>query len=170
MMARYDAKMERYPSMNFGSVAPVRGPAFGRGYGRADQGYGGFDPGYGGFNRGYDAMLQGGGYGVQYGHGDGQEQSRAGIYGPERYGLGPYHQRLRTRRRPDAELQEEVREALFYDSWVDAEAVQVAVEDGIVTLQGELPDYDEIRYATDDVWDVDGVLGVRSELRVRQEQ
>lgn len=92
----------------------------------------------------------------------------SGIYGPGRYGLGPYHQRLRTRRRPDDELREEVQEALFYDSWVDADAIEVSVRDGVVTLTGELPDYGEVRYATDDAWDVEGVLGVRSELRVRE--
>jgi hypothetical protein len=88
-------------------------------------------------------------------------------YGPERYGLGPYHERLRRRRRDDTELQDEVREALFYDTWVDAEAIEVSVEEGVVTLSGELPSYEEIRYATDDAWDVDGVVGVRSELRLR---
>jgi hypothetical protein len=89
------------------------------------------------------------------------------VYGPARYGLGPYHQRLHTRRRPDAELKEEVQEALFYDTWVDAEAITVEVSDGIVTLTGELPDYEEVRYATDDAWDVDGVRGVRTQLTVR---
>lgn len=89
------------------------------------------------------------------------------IYGPARYGLGPYHERLRSRRRPDDELKAEVEEALFYDTWVDAEAITVEVRDGVVTLRGELPDYDEIRYATDDAWDVDGVHGVRSELTLR---
>ena len=89
------------------------------------------------------------------------------IYGPARYGLGPYHQRLRNRRRPDAEVLKDVEEALFYDTWVDAEAIQVSVEQGIVTLRGELPSYEEVRYATDDAWDVEGVLGVRSELAVR---
>jgi osmotically-inducible protein OsmY len=90
------------------------------------------------------------------------------VYGPERYGLGPYHERLRRRRRPDDELKREVEEALFMDSWVDADAISVAVRDGVVTLTGTLPDYDEIRYATDDVWDVVGVLGVLSELTVRE--
>ncbi|HEX5724940.1 MAG TPA: BON domain-containing protein, partial [Longimicrobiaceae bacterium] len=89
-----------------------------------------------------------------------------GVYGPARYGLGPYHHRLRNRRRPDEELKQEVEEALFYDTWVDAEAITVEVKDGVVTLRGELPDYDEVRYATDDAWDVDGVRGVRSELTV----
>lgn len=129
-----------------------------------------------------------GGYGRQYGRGDhsgGMGRSRYDLefddglagwgettyapaaYGPARYGLGPYHERLRKRRRPDDELKDEVEEALFYDTWVDAEAISVKVEDGIVTLGGELPSYEEIRYATDDAWDVDGVVGVRSELTVR---
>jgi hypothetical protein len=88
------------------------------------------------------------------------------LNGPARYGLGPYHLRLRNRRRPDDEVKADVEEALFYDTWVDAEAIEVEVSDGIVTLRGGLPDFDEIRYATDDAWEVDGVRGVRSELRV----
>jgi len=91
-----------------------------------------------------------------------------GIYGPARYGLGPYHERLRRRRRSDDDLRVDVEEALFYDTWVDADAITVEVHDGIVTLRGELPSYDEIRFATDDAWDVEGVLGVRTELRVTE--
>ena len=89
-----------------------------------------------------------------------------GIYGPSRYGLGPYHERLKKRRRADSELREEVEEALFFDTWVDADAIEVEVKDGVVTLRGELPNFEEVRYATDDAWDVDGVVGVRSELTV----
>lgn len=92
----------------------------------------------------------------------------APVHGPERYGLGPYHERLRRHRRDDDELAEEVKDALFYDTWVDAEAISVDVKDGVVTLSGELPSYEEIRYATDDAWDVDGVVGVRSELKLRE--
>ncbi|HEX5521787.1 MAG TPA: BON domain-containing protein [Longimicrobiaceae bacterium] len=134
---------------------------------RYDAGWGrGGGPRYGGYDYG---AYGGGAYG-----GSGWDQiERAersvSIYGPARYGLGPYHQRLRQRRRSDAELREEVEEALFYDTWVDAEAIGVEVKGGVVTLSGELPSYEEIRYATDDAWDVDGVLGVRSELRVREE-
>jgi osmotically-inducible protein OsmY len=121
----------------------------------------------------YDAGVYGGWSGGAYGGGAGwAEVERAergvSIYGPARYGLGPYHERLRQRRRSDAELREEVEEALFYDTWVDAEAIEVEVKGGVVTLRGELPSYEEIRYATDDAWDVDGVLGVRSELHVRE--
>jgi hypothetical protein len=88
------------------------------------------------------------------------------VHGPARYGLGPYHRRLRQRRRPDDELRREVEEALFFDTWVDAEAIAVEVEDGVVTLTGTLPDFAEVRFATDDAWDVDGVRGVRTQLTV----
>ena len=94
------------------------------------------------------------------------EWSSGPVYGPARYGLGPYHQRLRNRRRPDDEVRKEVEDALFYDTWVDAEAITVEVQDGVVTLRGELPDYHEVRYATDDTWDVDGVRGVHCQLTV----
>lgn len=96
---------------------------------------------------------------------DGQWES-GNLHGPARYGLGPYHHRLRTRHRPDDEVKKDVEDALFYDTWVDAEAITVQVKDGVVTLRGELPDYHEVRYATDDTWDVDGVRGVHSELTV----
>ncbi|HEX8246174.1 MAG TPA: BON domain-containing protein [Longimicrobium sp.] len=106
------------------------------------------------------ARYDGGGGGVGAPWGDDT------LNGPARYGLGPYYRRLEQRRRPDDELRQEVEESLFYDTWVDAEAITVEVRDGVVTLRGELPDHDEVRYATDDAWDVEGVRGVRSELRV----
>ena len=102
--------------------------------------------------------------------GDVRSERPAGVYGPARYGLGPYHERLRSRQRSDDELRDEVQEALFYDTWVDAEAIEVEVRDGIVTLRGELPDFNEIRFATDDAWDIEGVRGVRSELVLRGTQ
>jgi len=87
-------------------------------------------------------------------------------YGPARYGYGPYYQRLLRRRRSDEEIREDVEETLFYDTWVDADRIEVLVEDGVVTLRGTLPSHEEVRYAVDDAWDVDGVRGVRSELVV----
>ena len=152
-----------------------------------------YDGGWGGFTSGqrYDVPFRpfgrGGGYlpryDAGYGRGGPWDDAAAGgmgmaeheefwdpatVYGPARYGLGPYHERLRRQRRSDEELKEEVEEALFYDTWVDADAITVEVSEGIVTLKGELPDFDEVRYATDDAWDVDGVRGVRSELTIRR--
>jgi hypothetical protein len=100
------------------------------------------------------------GYELEYGF------ERPALHGPARYGLGPYHERLRRRRRPDEELRQDVEDALFYDTWVDADAITVEVSDGVVTLKGELPSFEEVRFATDDAWDIEGVVGVRTELRV----
>jgi len=139
---------------------PARGPRPGTGMGPRE-GYGGDFrpfPGAGGGrvadDRGPHPLRE-----------DGQWES-GNLHGPARYGLGPYHGRLRTRRRPDDDVKKDVEDALFYDTWVDAEAITVEVKDGVVTLRGELPDYHEVRYATDDTWDVDGVRGVHSELTV----
>lgn len=148
-MARYDAPWGggryRFYDSPYGGPAPGRDE--GAGFGRRG-------------GMGYDRAF---GPGPEW-----ADETRATVYGPGRYGLGPYHERLRQRRRSDAELREEVEEALFFDTWVDAEAIKVEVKEGVVTLSGALPSYEEIRYATDDAWDVDGVLGVRSDLKVRE--
>jgi len=101
--------------------------------------------------------------GYSWGEGEMSEE-----YGPARYGYGPYFDRLRRRRRSDDELRHEVEDTLFYDTWVDADAISTTVEAGVVTLRGTLTSYEELRYAVDDAWDVDGVRGVRSELDVRE--
>ncbi|MBX6365898.1 MAG: BON domain-containing protein, partial [Gemmatimonadetes bacterium] len=96
----------------------------------------------------------------------GEEARISDEFGPARYGYGPYFDRLQRRRRPDRELRQAVEDALFYDTWVDADAIQVEVHDGVVTLSGTLPSYEEVRFAVDDAWDVEGVRGVRSQLEV----
>ena len=108
---------------------------------------------------GAGARARGGAQWRRRGHGE--------PYGPARYGYGPYYERLLRRRRSDEEIREDVEETLFYDTWVDADRIEVVVADGVVTLRGTLSSYDEVRYAVDDAWDVDGVRGVRSELEVR---
>jgi len=95
--------------------------------------------------------------------------ARGRVYGPARYGYGPYYERLRRVRRSDEEIRRDVEETLFYDTWVDADRIEVEVKDGVVTLRGTLPSYEEVRYAVDDAWEVQGVRGVRSELRVDSE-
>ena len=97
--------------------------------------------------------------GAAFGRPVATRRSGATVYGPAATASVPTTSGSAPRRRSDDELREEVEEALFYDTWVDAEAVKVEAKDGVVTLRGELPDYEEIRYATDDAWDVDGVLG-----------
>lgn len=144
----------------------------GRGYGGTnydlEHGYlvGGWGTERRGPSRG-EARLSGAAMRRGYEWGEEAAASRfAGPYGPARYGYGPYHERLRRRRRSDEEIRRDVEDALFYDTWVDADRIQVEVSDGVVVLRGTLPDHREVRYAIDDAWDVDGVQGVRSELRV----
>ena len=132
---------------------------------------GGFGPEWMRRTRGYDPDFRpprgmGGGDPALDRGGEGAPWDDQTLNGPARYGLGPYYRRLDKRRRPDDEVRKDVEEALFYDTWVDAESITVDVSEGVVTLRGALPDHDEIRYATDDAWEVEGVRGVRTELRV----
>jgi len=146
---REAAAREAYTPGGFGPewMRRTRGPGYGADF-RPRPGYGGGE-----------AALDRGGEGAPW-------EDEETLNGPARYGLGPYYRRLEQRRRPDDEVRKEVEETLFYDTWVDAEAITVDVSDGVVTLRGALPDHDEIRYATDDAWEVEGVRGVRTELRV----
>jgi hypothetical protein len=56
------------------------------------------------------------------------------------------------------------------DTWLDPRRIDVQVEDGVVTLTGEVDDYMEARYAWDDAWEADGVRGVINNLTVRTDQ
>jgi hypothetical protein len=116
-----------------------------------------------------DGYVGGRGYGgTNYDLEHGYRVGGMPVHGPARYGYGPYHHRLRRRRRSAEDIRDDVEETLFYDTWIDADRIEVEVEDGVVTLRGTLASYDEVRYATDDAWEVDGVRGVRSELRVEE--
>lgn len=68
----------------------------------------------------------------------------------------------------DTTLGARVRAALHRDGFLDAEGIQVAVQEAVVTLQGEVGDYMQARYAWDDAWEVPGVRGVISKLTVRE--
>ena len=67
----------------------------------------------------------------------------------------------------DEEIRQEVRQRLYLDSWLDSERVEVSVNEGVVTLRGEVNDFLEARYAWDDAWESDGVRGVVNNLTVR---
>lgn len=70
----------------------------------------------------------------------------------------------------DDEIQDEVRRRLFQDSWLRADRIDVSVSDGVVTLQGEVDDFLEARYAWDDAWETEGVRGVLNHLTVRTDE
>lgn len=79
-------------------------------------------------------------------------------------GLGPYFERLRRRRRPDAWILAEVEEMLFLDTWIDADRITVSVNQGVVTLIGTLPNTWEVERAVAVARSVPGVLGLRNLL------
>jgi osmotically-inducible protein OsmY len=61
-------------------------------------------------------------------------------------------------RRPDERIREDVCESLMKHPGIDASEFEVTVKDGIVTLQGSVPDR-WMKRASE--WVVDGVSGVR---------
>lgn len=75
--------------------------------------------------------------------------------------------RGRPARRDDEELRAAVRRAFHEDRSLDAGAIGIEVEDGVVTLSGEVADHLEVRYAWDDAWETEGVRGVVSRIEVR---
>ncbi len=80
---------------------------------------------------------------------------------------GPYHSRIV---RTDEQVADDVRNRLIWDSWVDADQVDIQVRDAIVTLTGEVDSNVEKRAAGDDAWDTPGVVDVINNLRVRQRE
>lgn len=76
----------------------------------------------------------------------------------------------RERRMSDDEIRETVLENLFQDTWVDPENIDVEVNQGVVTLTGDVRDFMEARYAWDDAWESAGVRGVINNLTVRTDR
>jgi hypothetical protein len=70
----------------------------------------------------------------------------------------------------DEDILDAVRRKLYEDVWVDIDRIDVEVEDGVVTLRGEVDDFMEARYAWDDAWETEGVRGVLNHLTVRVDQ
>ena len=81
------------------------------------------------------------------------------------YYYGPYYG---TMQRSDEEIREDVKAAMRYDSWVDANKVNVDVNDGVVTLTGLVDSWREKRSAGDDAWDTLGVVDVNNDLQVQR--
>jgi hypothetical protein len=99
-----------------------------------------------------------------------QAQLQQRFYGPTRVAPGPYGERLRALRRDDEDVRRDVQDALFYDTWVDAQRITVEVDNGRVMLRGELASDQEVRYACDDAWSVAGVREVVNEMSVGEEE
>lgn len=159
-------------------------PGFGRGYG-GEPGLGGYDRGFGGGYGGYDSGADSG-----FDRGMG----RGGMGGGQGFASAPFVPEEAYRRHPemaarphhyemaygadddvgleldDSEVFQSVRQRLHQDRYLDAEEITVMVNEGVVTLEGEVSDFMEARYAWDDAWETPGVRGVLNHLVVRTDQ
>jgi hypothetical protein len=172
----------------FGGSGPGGFPGGPRGgwdrgeYGGAYEEYGGY-PGGPGRGEYYGGPGAGQAPGRGYDRGWGGGYAREPFIPEEAYRRHPEYRQDRQPREWEAHQREygdeepgddEVRDAVYRrmsaDAWVDAERIEVQVEDGIVTLTGEVDDFMEARYAWDDAWEADGVRGVVNNLTVRADQ
>jgi len=69
-------------------------------------------------------------------------------------------------KRSDERIREEVCEALYRDTEIDASSIEVTVEDGCVCLRGSVEDRDTKRSAERCVENLSGVEDVLNELRI----
>jgi hypothetical protein len=130
-------------------------------------------------------MTYGGGYGASrpsQGRGYDGGYAREPFMPDEAYRRHPEYRQQRQPREWEAHQHaygeelgdDEVREAVYRrmeaDAWLDPQRIGVAVEDGVVTLTGEVDDFLEARYAWDDAWEAEGVRGVVNNLAVRSDQ
>lgn len=177
-----------------GRREPGRAPEFDRGhFGRGDLGgdrYAGGRPEYGG----YTGPPRGMGIGPDRQSGPGQWRGQSGGYDqgfarepflPEEvyqrhpeYMARPHHWddqeigwlRVQGREPDDGDVYQSVRAHLLDDRFLNANRIQVMVEDGVVTMEGEVDDFLQARYAWDDAWETPGVRGVVNHLTVRTDR
>lgn len=163
-----------YGNTNYGSnmgYLRYRRPAYVGGY---EMGYGG-SSGYGAAdvggmeNQGYGGGTATG-YGVYGGYGPGYWGQMGGGYGGEQ-NQGPYTGRgPRNYRRSDERICADINERLTQHGYLDATDIDVSVQNGIVTLGGEVDNRREKRLAEDIADSVPGVLDVANRLQIRQGQ
>jgi hypothetical protein len=79
---------------------------------------------------------------------------------------GPFPGQAPTR--SDEDIKRDVDTALFYDEVVSSLGVKVSVNNGVVTLSGEVNSDQAKRSADQDAWQVAGVKDVKNELQVRE--
>jgi hypothetical protein len=84
---------------------------------------------------------------------------------PSFRGLGP-----KNYQRSDERIREDVCERLQWDEWVNATEIEVAVQNGVVTLSGSVDDRPTKRRAEDVAESVSGVKDVQNQIRVEREQ
>jgi hypothetical protein len=88
----------------------------------------------------------------------------------EGLGLAPERRGPKGYRRADVRVHDEVCARLTDDSRVDASAIEVSVEEGVVTLRGMVADRAQKRRAERIAEHAHGVEDVMNELRIRRER
>lgn len=149
---------------------------YGSEYGGGRGEFGGAYPGFGGGYGGYGNV----GGGFDRGMGGGQRFSEAPFLPDEAYRRHPElmaqpHHYDAAYGAPgdggveldDSDIYQAVCRRLSQDRYLDAEQIHVMVNDGVVTMEGEVSDFMEARYAWDDAWETPGVRGVVNHLSVR---
>jgi hypothetical protein len=140
------------------------------GYGQSSYGQGGY--GQGGYGQsGYSGQsgYQQGGYGQGYGqqgregYGQGQGIRYTAIAVGRFYGRGP-----KGYQRSDDRIREDVSEELWRHAEIDASEIEIAVENGEVTLTGKVEDRQQKRLAEDIAERCSGVRDVHNQLKVDQ--
>ncbi|HEX7022315.1 MAG TPA: BON domain-containing protein, partial [Trueperaceae bacterium] len=113
-------------------------------------------------DRRYGHPYGGSGQGTRYGYGydlprteEWRQQGPHTGHGPAGY------------RRPDERIEDEAHERLTRHGSLDASDIRVHVEDGVITLQGTIPDRGSKRMAEDALASIPGVEDIYNELRVR---
>ena len=89
-------------------------------------------------------------------------------YPPTRYYYGHYGPYWSAVSRTDPQITDDIRNRLRWDSWVDAEQVNIDVHNRVATLTGTVDSPVEKRAAGDDAWDTPGVVDVINNLAVRR--
>lgn len=146
------------------------GGTFGRG-GAAAAPYGRYDAGFGPARRGrYDRDFAGEPFLPESAYRRHPELDRPQPHRPDRWPDRGHELGGRGRQLDDEEIRRAIRNNLYQDGWIDAEQIDVEVDDGVVTLRGEVDDYLQARYAWDDAWETEGVRGVINQLTVRTDR
>lgn len=158
--------------MGQGYGSQMGGQSYG-GQGYGGQSYGGQGMGMSGMGRDYGSStsMDMGSMGMQGGYGQGYGQSQS--YGQS--GMGSGQQGYRGKgpkgyQRSDDRIKEAVSDALEDADHVDAENIEVQVQNGEVTLTGTVSDRVQKRRAEECVEHLRGVKDVHNQLRVQQGQ
>jgi hypothetical protein len=164
-----EPRYDRYGRGRYGGAgeSPYRG--YGSDYGAAYGGGGSYGYGgglrtpYGGAGRRDGGFGEGGAY--RQGYGGQDVESDGGWFG---FGHGDHRGRgPKGYTRSDERIREDVHDRLADDSWIDASDIEVQVQDGEITLSGEVDSRDAKHRAEHVVEDVSGARHVQNNLRVR---